>query len=94
MGNSGSPVSRSSDVEAAVLRGLRDDVDARAGVADGDQRRRRREITVPHVVLHRLEMPDAFAGGRTQAEDCSLRTGCRRAGSRHRNRTTADPVDA
>ena len=53
----------------AVLRRLRDDVALPAVVANGDERRRRGKITIPDVVFDTLEVPHAFAGRRTEAED-------------------------
>ena len=48
------------DVEESGLARLRHDVDRLAVVADGQQLRRGREVVVPEVVVHGLEMPRRF----------------------------------
>ena len=69
IGKIGSPGLAVEDVGAAVLRDLRDDVARPAVLRDRDERRRGGEVAVPEVVLHGLEVPDALAGRRAQAED-------------------------
>jgi hypothetical protein len=48
---------------------LRHDVNGSAVLGDRDERRRRREVAIPEIVLHRLEVPDALARRGAQAED-------------------------
>ena len=45
--------------DVAVLGGLRHRVDLPAVATDRDQRGGRREVAIPDVVMHRLEVPDA-----------------------------------
>jgi hypothetical protein len=59
-------VSRSSrEPRASVWARL----DPAAVLREGDEGGRGREVAVPDVVLHRLEVPHALAGRRVQAED-------------------------
>ena len=56
------------DVDVSGLRDLRDRVDRAPVARHRDERRRRGEVAVPEVVLHRLEMPDALARPRVERE--------------------------
>src|SRR5688572_16696214 len=47
--------------EISDLGNLRDGVDSLAAVLDRDQVRRRRDVVVPDIVMHHLEVPDALA---------------------------------
>ena len=49
-------------VQESLLARLRDRLDAAAVDGDVEQRRRAREVVVPHAVMHRLEVPDALSG--------------------------------
>ena len=55
-------------VDKSRLGGLGDGVDRASVAGDGDQTRRRGKISVPHIVLHRLKMPDAAAGSGIQRD--------------------------
>src|SRR5947208_8013367 len=57
------------NVDASVLRDLRDDVDAASLAANGDQRGRRGKIAIPHVVPDGLKVPDTLAVCGAQAQD-------------------------
>ena len=56
------------DLEESLLAGLRDDVDLLAVVADGEELGRGREVVVPEVVVHHLEMPEPLAGAGIERE--------------------------
>src|SRR3974390_889726 len=50
------------EVDKSLFGGLRDGVDSLAIAFDGEKGGRGRQITVPEIVAHGLEMPDSFSG--------------------------------
>ena len=56
------------EVEIALLRRLRDGVDALAIAVEAEERRWRGKVAIPDVVVHALEMPDALACVRVEGK--------------------------
>src|SRR5690606_12232002 len=57
------------DEQEAVLRRLRDDVDAPAFVRNGQELRRGREVVVPEIVMHGLEVPEPLARAHVERDE-------------------------
>ena len=55
-------------------------------LAQGDERRRRRVVVVPEIVVHGLERPHHLPGRRVQRDDRVARSGCRRGAARRSSR--------
>ena len=52
----------------ATLGDLGDSVDSLAVPPEGDEVRRRSQIAVPHVMPHKLKMPDSLASRRVEGD--------------------------
>src|SRR4030095_4049305 len=63
------PVRSLEDEQKAGLARLRHDIDVAAVVPDRKQLRRGRQVVVPQVVMHGLEVPLPQAGLRVERED-------------------------
>ena len=87
IGNSGLPFARSNSEDEALLGGLRDGVD-RAGrrAVTRHERRRRRKVAIPDVVLDAPGSARCACRCRRRAPAASWRRDCRRGDSRRRSR--------
>ena len=68
IGHSGSPVTRSNTNTKPDLVGLSDNIDHLSVVPHRQQLGSGRGIVIPQIVMHRLKMPEPFAGAQIERE--------------------------
>ena len=71
IGHTGAPVTRSNTKRYAHFVTLRDGSDRLAVHGDVDERRRRRQVVIPDVVMHELVVPHAFTGSRIDTHEAA-----------------------